>query len=248
MTHVILSDDLPWIEWREGEHFAVRTRRLGAAAGGRALACSLCEIDPGKTAWPFHRHLVNEEAIYVLAGRATLRLGARQLPLREGDYVALPPGEDLAHQITNTGDAPFRYLCMSTMHEPDVVYYPDSRKVGVIGEGDGVPFGFFPESAAVDYWHGEPVGEQEAPLADQIDEQLDQLREKLAGRPSSSREKSFRERVQAKVEELGRTVRDRLAGTDTSADEAAIEREIDEEIERLKKKLNITRPPHDDET
>jgi hypothetical protein len=136
---------------------------------------------------------------------------------------------------------------MSTMLEPDVVYYPDSRKVGVIGPDEGTaPFGFFPEDAAVGYWHGEPVGAGEAAVAEQIDEQLEQLREQLATAPTPPRKRSFRERVEAKVDELKRTVGERLTGTTTNADEAAIAREIDDEIERLKKKLNLPPKPKDE--
>ena len=225
--HVIDGDDLPWDSVGEGEHFALKRRRLGKAAGGRALGCSLCEIEPGKTAWPFHYHLANEEAVYVLAGQATLRLGDERVTLTEGDYVALPPDEDLAHQITNTGDKPFRYLAISTMLDPDVVYYPDSKKIGT-------SFGFFKTEDEVGYWEGEPVGDPEK----KIDEELEELREKIQADPSPPRKKTFRERVEEKVEELKRTVGERL-GADDDAEEEALERQIDDEIEQLKKKLKL---------
>ncbi len=65
---------------------AFRRRRLGVDIGGRALGCSHFEVAPGKTAFPFHFHSAVEEAIYVLEGTATLRMGKERVELRAGDY------------------------------------------------------------------------------------------------------------------------------------------------------------------
>jgi uncharacterized cupin superfamily protein len=56
-------------------------------------------VPPGGRAWPYHYHLGNEEAIYVLIGSGTLRLGEREVTLSRGDYVGLPVEEAGAHQI-----------------------------------------------------------------------------------------------------------------------------------------------------
>ncbi len=88
----------------------------------------------------YHYHLANEEAIYVLHGSGTLRINGEKVEVSKGDYVALPVGEAGAHQILNTSDSPLRYLCLSTMVEPDVMVYPDSRKVGMFaGAAPGGP-------------------------------------------------------------------------------------------------------------
>lgn len=157
---VIHSDDLPWESGGRGDLFAHRRRRLGREAGGRGLGCSMVELDPGKTAWPFHYHQANEEALYMLSGEATLRLGAQRLRVRGGDYVALPAGADHAHQLTNTGGEIVRYLVISTMVSPDVCVYPDANKVGVVdalddAQGTRLRVVTFPRDAAVDYWEGE---------------------------------------------------------------------------------------------
>ena len=100
--------------------------------------------------------------MFVLDGSGTLRLGDQEVPIRAGDYVALPAGNDHAHQIINTGTAPLRYLAMSTMNEPDVTVYPDSGKVGLfVGSAPGgnpaarTLYSFLPLKSAVDYWEGE---------------------------------------------------------------------------------------------
>ena len=148
------------------------------------------ELPPGKTAWPFHYHCGNEEAIYVLSGEATLRLGAERVVVRAGDYVALPAGAEHAHQMTNTGADSCTYLVMSTMRDPDVIVYPDSDKVGAIAGAAG-PKGarelaaWFPRGAAVDYWEREPIGaddvapEREQEIEKQVDEELAQMKRRL---------------------------------------------------------------------
>ena len=184
---IVNEDDIEWVTTERGTVFENRCRRLAAAAGSEDLGCSLTEVPPGKTAWPFHAHLGNEEAIYILEGNATLRLGAKQHPLKVGDFVALLPREDAAHQIINTSDAPVRYLAISTMRRTDVIVYPDSKKRGMLV--DAAPgctsrdfAAFVPDEAAVAYWDGEQTGEAEARRAAEIEEQVDEQLEALKKR------------------------------------------------------------------
>src|ERR671914_1122380 len=129
--NVVGYQDAEWSEQSYGEKFGYRRKSLGSAAGGEKLGCSLYEVPPGRRAWPYHYHLANEEAIYVLEGSGTLRIAGERVEISRGDYVALPVGPAGAHQITNSSDAPLLYLCLSTMVEPDVLIYPDSNKVGL---------------------------------------------------------------------------------------------------------------------
>src|SRR5262249_33660880 len=118
-----------------------RARRLGPEVGGRSLGCHYFEVAPGKTAFPFHFHSAIEEAIYVLEGRGTVRIGEERVAIGPGDYVASPPGPTATHALTNDGDAPLRYLCMSAPATPatlDVVAYPDSKKVAYVAGFDPV--------------------------------------------------------------------------------------------------------------
>ena len=160
--NVVSTGDLEWGEHSYGERFGFKRKQLGSAAGGEKLGCSLYEVPPGRRAWPHHYHLANEEAIYVLEGSGTLRIGEGEVEVSAGDYVALPAGEAGAHQISNTSDAPLCYLCFSTMVEPDVMVYPDSNKVGILG--GAAPGGpkkrrtfskFLRSDAEVGYYDGE---------------------------------------------------------------------------------------------
>jgi uncharacterized cupin superfamily protein len=131
--NVVGDGDLQWDEQSHGEKFGYRRKQLGSAAGGEKLGCSLYEVLPGRQAFPYHYHLANEEAIYVLEGSGTLRIGEEEIRVSEGDYVALPARAEAAHQLITSSESVLRYLCFSTMIEPDVMVYPDSGKVGIFG-------------------------------------------------------------------------------------------------------------------
>src|SRR5918994_6652065 len=130
---VVGDGDLEWSEHSHGENFGSLRKQLGSSAGGEKLGCSLYEVPPGRRAWPYHYHLANEEAIYVLEGSGTLRIGGEGIWVSEGDYVAMPVGEGGAPQIINSSETVLRCLCYSPMIEPDVMIYPDSGKVGIFG-------------------------------------------------------------------------------------------------------------------
>ena len=160
--NVASEGEMRWVEQFQGEKFGFRRKQLGAAAGGEKLGCSLYEVPPGFRAWPYHHHLGNEEAVYVLEGSGTLRIGGEEVEIQGGDYVALPVGEAGAHQVTNTSDGTLRYLCFSTMIEPEVMVYPDSGKYVVFaGSAPGGPkeertlSKILRGDAEVEYWEGE---------------------------------------------------------------------------------------------
>jgi uncharacterized cupin superfamily protein len=160
--NVVGDADQEWDEQSRGEKFGYRRKQLGSAAGGEKLGCSLYEVPPGRRAWPYHYHLANEEAIYVLEGSGTLRIGGEEVQVSKGDYVTLPARAEASHQLINSSDAVLKYLCFSTMVEPDVMVYPDSGKVGIFG--GAAPGGpkeertfskFLREDAEVGYYEGE---------------------------------------------------------------------------------------------
>jgi len=153
-------DDLDWTT-PDADEAAWDRIRLGAAAGGDRLGCSLYRLPPGERSWPYHYHGGNEEALYVLAGEGTLRLDGETYPIAPDDYVALPAGESGAHRVVNDGDEPLRYLVVSTMDDPDVTVYPDSETFGVYvgsppgGRGERSLDGYYRIDDDVDYWEGE---------------------------------------------------------------------------------------------
>lgn len=160
--NVINVDEVDPIESDKGR-FTFAARRLGSETGGVGLGCSHYEVPPGKTTFPAHWHGATEEAIFVIEGGATLRIGERSVELRAGDFAYLPVGPDHAHQLVNTGDAPLRYLCMSAGIHVDVVGYPDSDKVAALASPPGSRWSdrwlakWFRAGDEVDYFEGESV-------------------------------------------------------------------------------------------
>lgn len=146
----------------KGSRFAHLDRHLGYYSGGKGIGCSWYEVPPGKAAWPYHYHTANEESLFILEGTGTLRIGKEEVAVGPGDYAAFPVGPDHAHQVRNTGTAPLRYLCFSTMNPVEVVGYPDSDKIGAAAwkadmSGPAVRVMLRRADGSVDYWDGEPI-------------------------------------------------------------------------------------------
>ncbi len=69
----------------------------------------------------YRYHGANEEAIYVLEGSGMLRVNGEEVSISEGDYAAFPVSVEGAHQLVNTSDKTLRYLCLSSMAQPDAM-------------------------------------------------------------------------------------------------------------------------------
>jgi uncharacterized cupin superfamily protein len=135
------------------QRFDARTGSIADKLGAKKLGYNLTALPPGKRAFPFHNHLVNEEMFFIVEGAGELRMGGETFPIRAGDVIGCPPGgQELAHQIVNTGPGELKYLAVSTKEETDVCEYPDSKKVGVLGGR----FRFLgSEDHQPGYWDGE---------------------------------------------------------------------------------------------
>jgi len=160
--NVVNIEEVPSQPMEKGKRFRASARRLGTAAGSRGIGCSHYVVPPGATAFPFHMHCLNDEALYVLAGRGTVRIGDAHVPVRAGDFVAHPAGTE-AHQLVNDSDQPLEYLALSTSTPADIVLYPDSNKLAAAAVQPGAPPGppqfvvreIFRRGTKVDYYEGE---------------------------------------------------------------------------------------------
>ncbi|ACB95882.1 cupin domain-containing protein [Beijerinckia indica] len=145
------------------ERYDARMGFIGAGLGASKLGYNITAIPPGKRAFPFHNHRVNEEMFFVITGTGEIRIGENTYPIREGDIIACPAGDkETAHQIVNTGTQELRYLGVSTKLSPEIAEYPDTGKFGVLAEyspgPDGQPnrFAFVGRAEqSTDYWEGE---------------------------------------------------------------------------------------------
>jgi uncharacterized cupin superfamily protein len=144
------------------ERFDGRNGSVGTRIGAQKLGYNITAVPPGRRAFPFHNHRVNEEMFFILEGEGEVRIGDECHALRKGDFVACPPGgPETAHQIINTGTTELKYLAVSTMQYPEICDYPDSGKFLVAElprNADGTLGGFRHigrTTSAVDYWDGE---------------------------------------------------------------------------------------------
>lgn len=163
---VVNIADLTLESWSRGERYAGADVRIGPMIGVKDLGISYSEVQPGKSACPFHNHHVEDEMFIILDGEGTYRFGAQSYPIKAGDVLGAPAGgQETAHQIINTGTRPLRYYGISTMSLAEVCEYPDSGKFGVFSRSTRDPY----DKATVrhldrlgtslDYWDGEPGAE-----------------------------------------------------------------------------------------
>jgi quercetin dioxygenase-like cupin family protein len=81
---------------------------IGEGDRAATFAMREFELEPGGHT-PHHFHPYEHE-IYVLQGEGCIVDGAFERPLRPGDVVYVAP--DDAHQFRNTGNTPFKMLCL----------------------------------------------------------------------------------------------------------------------------------------
>lgn len=111
------------------------------------------ELPPGKSAYPYHYHLKNEETFFVLKGEGLLRTREGERAVRPGDLLFFPAGEEGAHKLTNTSDSEILvYLDFDIVHDLDVTVYPDSGKLGIWGKDTNKIYRIGDD---VDYYEGE---------------------------------------------------------------------------------------------
>jgi uncharacterized cupin superfamily protein len=95
---------------------------------GPLLGASLYELGPGNSA-VFHFHHGSEELLIVLRGRPTLRGPEGEWKVAEGEVVHFPPGPEGAHGLRNETDEVVRYIVAGIRSTPEVVEYPDVKKI-----------------------------------------------------------------------------------------------------------------------
>jgi uncharacterized cupin superfamily protein len=89
------------------------------------------ELPPGKAS-PYHWHVGEEELLLVLEGEPTLRTPGGEERLRPWDLALFRRGEAGAHQLRNDTGSHVRAAFFSSLSDPELAFYPDAGKVGVI--------------------------------------------------------------------------------------------------------------------
>ena len=80
---VINLDQLEFQVFQNGERFESNRASASQHIGGSKLGYTVVVLKPGKRAWPYHSHFINEEMFFILEGEGTLRhAGERSATMR----------------------------------------------------------------------------------------------------------------------------------------------------------------------
>jgi uncharacterized cupin superfamily protein len=99
-------------------------RRLAGPTGLVRQSVTWARVRAGDRSTAFHTHTRTDEWIYVLAGRAALRIGDARVMLRPGDFVAHPAR---GHAHAMQAETELTYLMGGQRDADDVVLYPEHR-------------------------------------------------------------------------------------------------------------------------
>ncbi len=122
MKKPVQESELAWEVFAAGTRQEVRAKALCDLGGRAKVGVGLMELPPKSDTSPAHWHSLEEEHLYVLAGRATLHLGEERFALEPGSYVCFPAGQAVTHRLENTGTEPFRYLMIGERIAGDQVH------------------------------------------------------------------------------------------------------------------------------
>ena len=148
---IVRTSDIPWNDALKRGAYGNRRKDLG----GELLRCGLWELAPGKKSFPFHSHLVTDEAMFVISGSAKVRTPDGLTPIQAGDFLSFPPGGP-AHQLINDGTEPMIYIGISAGVGADIVEYPDSGKLAAsVGKPPAMKRFIFRQASQVDYFDGD---------------------------------------------------------------------------------------------
>ena len=98
-------------------------RALGDVAGLKNLGVHMVRLEAGRESTEFHRHLVEEECIFVLSGSGVAEIGDQAVEVAPGDFMGFAAKGE-AHSLNNTGDEDLVYLVFGQRCEFDVCDYP----------------------------------------------------------------------------------------------------------------------------
>jgi len=111
------------------------TLHLSVAGGLSQFGAYLDTLDPGAWSSARHWHSAEDEFLYLLSGRATLRDDNGMTDLFPGDAVAWPHGQPNGHHLTNRGEQPARWLIVGSRCRGDICTYPDDGRRQINGDG-----------------------------------------------------------------------------------------------------------------
>ncbi|HWA00661.1 MAG TPA: cupin domain-containing protein [Caulobacterales bacterium] len=104
-----------------------RATALSRLAGMERAHVSLVRLPPGKDSFANHAHMLEEEWLYIISGRAIAEIDGQSYEVGAGDFMGFAT-PSVPHLLRNTFDQECVYLMGGEDKPIDVVTYPDLGK------------------------------------------------------------------------------------------------------------------------
>jgi uncharacterized cupin superfamily protein len=98
-------------------------KSLGDVTGLKNLGFHIIEVLPGYESTEYHRHLIEDECVYILSGNATVTIDETDYEVSAGDFIGYPAG-GLPHTMKNTGSEILRCIVVGQRLTHDIGDYP----------------------------------------------------------------------------------------------------------------------------
>jgi len=124
-------------KFMDDPHFesSMTTKYLGALAGSKKIYVNIDHVKPGAKSAKYHSHTMQEEFFLILKGEGTLRFQDNTFPVKQGDFIAKPSDQGIAHKFINDGRETLEILDCGSRHQNDMVEYPDENMLYVKAKG-----------------------------------------------------------------------------------------------------------------
>jgi RimJ/RimL family protein N-acetyltransferase len=131
---VVRSSEVPEVEDSYPAPFDTEklawSRELGRAGGCRSLGAHRQRLPAGRRTSFTHAHSREEELVYVLSGRPSVRWvepgkEPQEYVLQPGDLLVFPAGTALAHTVINHSEEDAELLVVGERRPSDRVFYPE---------------------------------------------------------------------------------------------------------------------------
>jgi uncharacterized cupin superfamily protein len=120
----------------------LESTNLSRGAGLARVGVGVGWLKPGDESFAFHAHMVEEEWMYMLSGRAMVDMGDESVEVGPGDFIGFP-APNVPHLVRNPFDAECSYLMGGEMGLPlDYLDYPRLGKQYVLKREPGKPTAF----------------------------------------------------------------------------------------------------------
>src|SRR5262249_36106973 len=108
---------------------------LSRLAGMSRAHVSLVRLPPGKDSFAYHSHMLEEEGIYIISGRAMAEIGGQSSEVGPGDFMGFATPAT-PHLLRNMFEEECVYLMGGEDRPIDVVSYPEHDKRFLIMQTD----------------------------------------------------------------------------------------------------------------